>query len=401
MGHFAGEPIDGFWRAHIKSHDWLLSAAVIALCALGVIMIYAAANAPATPMLVVNTAGGMWRNQLMFVITGVVMMFGISLVDYKFIAQFYIYIYAVTIILLVAVLIVGGDDGTGTARWFRFVIPRLGEVGIQPSEFAKVFLAVALAKFLDVKQERFNFIGWLAVLAVGVALPVLLVRAQNALSATLVILFICVSVIFVAGLYYRTILILLGAAVPLGFAVWFDLQRESHLFIHRILQPYQLVRIHTAMDPYAASPDARWQLERSLYAISSGGLTGHGFMAQPHVALGHNDFIFSVIASQFGFIGATAVLALIALIIIKCILTALRAEDMTGRLIAAGVAGMLIFETFIHVGVGVGLLPVTGMPLPFVSSGGSMIWGHMLAAGLVLNIAQPRKKGMFVDSFTK
>jgi len=120
-------------------------------------------------------------------------------------------------------------------------------------------------------------------------------------------------------------------------------------------------------------------------------------MNNSHVIHGHNDFIFSIIAQQFGFVGAAVLLAAIALIIIRCILISLRAADLQGRLIAAGVAGMLIFETFVHVSVTTNFLPNTGMPFPFLSFGGSMIWVHMMAIGVVLNVKLPRKKGYFDD----
>jgi len=115
------------------------------------------------------------------------------------------------------------------------------------------------------------------------------------------------------------------------------------------------------------------------------------------VANGHNDFVFSLVAEQFGFIGAAVLLAVIAFVIFKCIRIGQRAQDMEGRLIATGVAGMLIFETFVHVSVTTNLLPNTGMPFPFLSFGGSMIWVHMIAMGMVLNVALPRKRSMFDD----
>ncbi|MCL2604713.1 MAG: FtsW/RodA/SpoVE family cell cycle protein [Defluviitaleaceae bacterium] len=380
-----------------KSFDYLLAAAVIAVSVFGIVMIYAAANGPATPLSVVFSDGGLWRNQMMFVISGTVMMLVFACVDYRFIARFYVYIYVAMVAALILVLIIGGDDGTGTARWFRFTVPFFGVVGIQPSEFSKVFIIIYLAKLLDVTKERFNHIIWLGLILLTVSAPLALVMRQNALSATLVILFISLVVLFTAGLYYRTIIIGLALLVPAGLAVWYDLQRAAPLFIHRILQPYQLLRIRTTLNLDAAHPDHVQQLQESLYAIGTGGLTGRGFLQNPHVIFGHNDFIFSVAASQFGFVGAAGLLGVIALIIIKCIYVALRAEDMTGRLIAAGVAGMIIFETFVHVGVAVGILPVTGMPLPFMSSGGSMIWGHMMAMGIVLNVSLPRKKSMFYE----
>ena len=386
-------------KEFFKNFDYLLALAVMALCAFGVLMIYSSANAHATPISRQLIDGGFWRSQLLFVVTGTVLMLAFSVIDYRFITRFYLYIYALMLVLLVLVLIIGGDDGTGVTRWFRIEnLPVVGTIGIQPSEFAKVFIILFLAKLLDVKQERFNHIGWLAVIFLAVGVTLTLVMWQRALSATMVILVISLVVVFTAGLYYRTIFIGLLILLPIAAFIWLDIQRADPLFIHRILEPYQMLRIRTALDPYAASPDDMLQLEGSLYAIGTGGLTGRGFLNNPHVIFGHNDFIFAVIASQFGFAGASVVLGVLAFIIIKCIFIALRAEDVTGRLIAAGVAGMLIFETFVHVGVGVGLLPVTGMPLPFLSSGGSMIWGHMMAMGLVLNISLPREKPFFYEN---
>jgi len=177
---------------------------------------------------------------------------------------------------------------------------------------------------------------------------------------------------------------------------WLDMQRQEHLFITRILADWQWQRIATMLDPIPGS-DAFRQTEGSLFAIGSGGLTGRGFLNNSYVILGQNDFIFSVVAEQFGFVGATVLLAVVAFMIMRCIRIALRAQDMEGRLIAAGVAGMLIFETFFHVGVVTNLLPNTGVPFPFMSYGGSMIWVHMIAMGIVLNICLPRTKSMFDD----
>jgi len=137
------------------------------------------------------------------------------------------------------------------------------------------------------------------------------------------------------------------------------------------------------------------QTQQSLYAISTGGLTGSGFLNNVHVIHGHNDFVFSLVANQFGFAGAAVLLGVTTLIIARCIIIGLKAEDMEGRLIATGVAGMLIFETFVHVGVTTNLLPNTGMPFPFLSFGGSMIWVHMMAIGVVLNVGLPRERSLF------
>jgi rod shape determining protein RodA len=210
----------------------------------------------------------------------------------------------------------------------------------------------------------------------------------------MVILFVSLVILFTGGLYYRTILLSVILVAPLVLIVWFDIQRAEPLFMKNVLSAYQWERVETFLNP-EPDPDAFLQIQGSLYAIGSAGLRGKGFMNNTHVIYGHNDLIFSVIAEQFGFIGCAVLLSVMALIIVKCILIALKADDLSGRLIAAGVAGMLIFEVFVNVGVAMDMLPATGMAFPFLSYGGSIMWVHMAAIGMVLNIGLPRVKPMF------
>jgi len=293
-------------------------------------------------------------------------------------------------------MVVGADDNTGVARWLWIPNPFGRAQSIQPSEFAKIFMTIFLAKFLDVFRDRFNRPLWLLLVVALIVLPVLFVFLQPSFSASMVVLSISLVVLFVGGLYWRTIIVSLAVFAPVGVVVWFDLQRQTPIILTRILGEWQWRRIESFLRPELASEWARYQTERSLYAIGTGGLTGRGFLENPYIILGHNDFIFSVVASQYGFVGAVVLLGVVAFIIVSCIRTALKAADIEGRLIAAGVAGMLIFETFFHVGVATDLLPNTGMPFPFLSYGGSMIWVHMIAIGMVINVGLPRKpKSMF------
>jgi rod shape determining protein RodA len=385
------------WRRVLRSYDYLLAAGVIALCVFGVVMIYAAIHSPFIPAGVTADFYTWWARQRVFIITGAFLMVAFSLIDYHFITRFYLYIYGFMLVLLVIVLVIGADDATGTARWIWIPIPLVGWTSMQPSEFSKIFMIISLSAFLGEYKEKFNRPLWLLFVLAAIMLPVFLVIRQPSLSAAMVILSIALVVLYVGGLYYRTILLFLGLAAPLGLATWFDMQRDEPLFLTRLLGGFQWDRIQTFMNPVIGS-DAFRQTQGSLYAIASGGLTGRGFMQNPYVILGHNDFIFSVVAAQFGFVGAAGLLVFVAFIIIRCIMIALRAPDTTGRLIAAGVAGMLIVETFFHVGVATNLLPNTGMPFPFLSYGGSMIWVHMMAIGIVLNVGLPRKPKSIFDS---
>jgi rod shape determining protein RodA len=378
----------------IKSYDYLLFAAVIAIGVFSIFMVYSAGNSPNTPVSINAMFGGLWARQRIYIISGAVLMLAFSFIDYHYITRFYLYIYAVMIALLVVVMILGADDGTNVARWISVPIPVIGNLSLQPSEFAKLFMILFLAKYFDVMKDRFNHILWLGLVLILIAVPVYLVMEQPSLSASLVVLTISVIVLFAAGLYYRTIIIGMVLMAPVIILTWLDLQRAEPIFLTRILGEFQWRRIETWRNPVLGCYNFM-QTQQSLYAISSGGLTGRGFLNNSHVIHSHNDFIFSIVANQFGFAGAVVLLAVIAIVIVRCVLIALRAPDTEGRLIATGVAGMLIFETFVHVGVTTNFLPNTGMPFPFLSFGGSMIWVHMIAIGIVLNIKIPRTKSMF------
>jgi rod shape determining protein RodA len=383
-------------RAAIKSYDYLLVIAVIAIGVFGIFMVYAFGNGNYTPVSTHAVFGNLWTRQRIYIISGAVLMIGFSFIDYRLITRFYVYIYGFMMGLLIVVMIIGADDGTNVARWIRIPIPGIGDLSMQPSEFAKLFMILFLAKFLDVKNDRLNNIFWLGLTLILIAVPVYFVMEQPSLSASLVVLSLSVTVLFVAGLYYRTILIGGILVSPVAILIWLDLLREQPIFLTALLGEFQWTRIETWRNPILGSDPFR-QTQQSLYAITSGGLTGQGFLNNSHVIHGHNDFVFSLVANQFGFAGAVILLAVVAFVIVRCILIALRAQDMTGRLIAAGVAGMLIFETFVHVSVTTNFLPNTGMPFPFLSFGGSMIWVHMMAIGVVLNVGLPRKKAMFND----
>ena len=370
---------------HLKVFDYTLALLVTALSIFGVMLIHSVAN------LQIRYAALPAQQQLHDII-GVIVMLVIALIDYRFIARFYIPIYLISIVFLIAVLIIGPDDITATARWIRLTLPGGFDLSIQPSEFAKVFLIISLAGFVE-NRGTVNHPLWLLAYLGLAGLPVVLVIMQLSLSAALVLLAIGLFILFIAGLYLRVIVPSVLLLLPVGILVYFDMLRENHLFIDRILSERQLIRVWTFLDPAAANPDALLQIERSQFAIGSGGLYGLGFMNNvTWVIHGHNDFVFAVAAEQFGFVGSMALLAVAGAVIVKCYLVAYQAEDMLGRLIAGGVASLLLFQTFINVGVVTKLLPNTGMPFPFLSYGGSHMWVHMAAIGLVLNIGFSTRK---------
>jgi len=375
----------------LKSFDYLLALTVVAVSIFGIIMIYTSANHAGMPLREHLMFGQLWRLQRIHVISGTILMIVFACIDYRFIGRLYLFIFGILMALLLALWIIGPDPATNTARWLPIPIPGLGEISLQPSEFAKIFMIIYLAKLLDVKKDSFNKVLWLGLVLITIAVPVFFVARQPSLSAALVIAFTSMVVLFTAGLKFRYILIAVLIILPVFILIWLDLQRESPLLLYRIFEPYQLDRIRTQLYPIPGSDEWR-QIENSRRAIAAGGLTGRGFMGnQTYLIFAHNDLIFSVVAEQFGFVGCAILIGAILLMVVKCILIALKAIDMQGKLIAAGVAGMLIFETFVHVGVVTGMLPTTGIPFPFMSYGGSMIWVHMIAIGIVLNVGLKRE----------
>jgi len=374
------------WR-NLRSFDYLLAVLVTGISVFGVMMIHAVAER-------LPRYAALPAQQQLHVITGVVVMLVMALIDYRFIARLYIPIYIVCLTLLLVVLAIGPDEITRTARWIFITFPGGFSMSVQPSEFAKIFLIVSLAVFID-RVENVNHPLWLLVFLAMAAVPVVLVGIQPSLSASMVLLAIALIILFLGGLYFRTIMVCALLALPVMVLLYFDMMRQQPLFITRILDERQWQRVQTFIYPVAGSNEAM-QIEQSLFAIGSGGLNGRGFMNNTTwVIHGHNDFVFAVAAEQFGFVGSMAILAVIGIVIVKCFLVAYHAEDRLGRLLAGGVAGMLLFQTFVNVGVVTALLPNTGMPFPFMSYGGTHMWVHMAAIGLVLNVGLTRVRAKY------
>ena len=369
---------------------WLV-AAVCALCVFGIICVGSALHVN------LGEDASNYYSQMVFFATGLVIMFIVAFFDLDYLSRFDRVLYVVNILLLVAVILVG-QSSNNAVRWIGF-----GPVRIQPSEFSKVIMIFCMANFIDKKKDSINNISIVARLRALVIVPVVLMFFQPALSACLVILFIFCVQMFVAELDYRFIGKILIVTVPVVAVIILDSIREDPIFVDLIFKDYMITRIKDLViqDP---SSETYYQTMKSISAISSGQLTGKGLYEGTLNQLSYlpepqNDFIFSVIGEEFGFIGCMAVLGLLFFIIVRCIFIAMESRDLKERLIASGVAGMLLFQTFINVGVATGIMPNTGMSLPFVSSGGSSLWTNMAAIGLVLNIDLRRSRTLFEGEY--
>ncbi|MCL2351271.1 MAG: FtsW/RodA/SpoVE family cell cycle protein [Firmicutes bacterium] len=374
-----------FVRRQWRSFDFVLALLVLGFAVYGLFVIKSATAYD------VRGLAKIYSNQRIFLASGAVLMFLAAFVDYHFITRFFIPIYVLGLLLLVFVLFRGKDE-TNTARWIA-----VGAMSIQPSEFMKIFLILFLAKFIDKWRDSVNNILMLALGLAIIAVPAALIFVQPALSACLVIATIGLCVLFVSGIHYRYIFAAALVLVPLAAVFLWDVQKaEPFLQKINVLGEYQVGRIKDYLHP-VQNPDQYTQISRSLSHIGRGMLTGVGLGKGTYVPAGSNDFIFAVIGEQLGFLGCAATLGIMFLIIAKCVLTANMAVDLQGRLIASGVAVMLAFEAFVNVGVATALLPNTGMPFPFLSSGGSTMWVHMIAIGLVINVGLFKRKSLFQE----
>ena len=378
-------------KAKFQNLDKWLVAAVCVLSIFGIICIGSALHVN------LGEDPSNYYSQMVFFATGLVIMFIVAFFDIDYLSRFDRTLYIVNILLLVAVILVGSSSNNAV-RWIK-----IGPVRLQPSEFSKVIMIFCMANFIDKKKDSINNISILARLCALVIVPVILVFVQPALSASLVILFIFCVQMFVAEIDYRFIGKILIIVVPIVAVIVLDSIREDPIFVDLIFKDYMITRIKDLViqDP---SSETYYQTMKSISAISSGQLTGKGLYQGTLNQLSYlpepqNDFIFSVIGEEFGFIGCMVVLGLLFFIIIRCILIAMESRDMKERLIASGVEGMLIFQTFVNVGVATGIMPNTGMSLPFVSSGGSSLWTNMAAIGLVLNIDLRRSRTLFEGEY--
>lgn len=312
------------------------------------------------------------------------------------------YLYALGIALL-GFLIIAPESiahvTKGQKSWFT--VPFMGT--FQPSEVVKVFVIITLSRIIVDHHEKFliktiktDF--WLLIkLGAVTALPLALIMQQPDLGTSLVVVSILLGIIFVSGITWKLLLPIFGggsliAGIVLYFVIWMPDILEKYLHV----KPYQFNRIYSWLDPYKYKSDAGYQLINSLLAIGSGQTVGKGLnMSEVAIPERQTDFIFSVIGENFGFIGASVVVSLFFMLIYHITKASLETKNDFYSYICAGVIAMITFHVFENIGMTIGLLPITGIPLPFISYGGSSLMGNMFAIGLIFSIRYHYKKYMF------
>lgn len=358
---------------------------VFALAIFGIIIIGSATR------ININGPQSEYISQMIWFATGIILMIIAALINYENLCKCYIFIYVFNIIILILVLLIGTGNNDGNVRRWLF--------GLQPSEFAKIFMIIYIAKFIDKFREKINNIGILSLLCIATAIPAILIKIQPSLSASLVLMAILATELFIGKISFKYIKIVLLITIPVAIVFYLDLISEHHRILSLFLNEYQIDRILPLVNPDLSSSNY-YQTKNSIWAIGSGQLRGKGLYngtinQLSYLPYSHNDFIFSVVGEEFGFLGCLGVLAVMFVIISRCIKISLTSEDNLGALVAGGVAGMLCFQTFVNVGVATGILPNTGMPFPFMSYGGSAMWVDMICIGIVLSVGMKKPKSMF------
>lgn len=314
--------------------------------------------------------------QLVSLIIGLIILMIITLFDYEQYGLFIKPIAGVCIFLLVLVLIIGKSGDWGAQSWIR-----IGPIGIQPAEFAKIGFIITFSYHLDKVSDKLNKPVNILLLILHLMVPVGLILLQPDAGSAMVFIFIFIVMLFVAGISYKYIIpaIILGVvSVPL-----------IYMFV---LSEFQKHRIMVFLNPELDKLGSGYNVIQSKIAVGSGGFFGKGYLKGTQNQLGflptkHTDFIFSVIAEELGFIGAALVIILLFTIILRCIRTAMISQTSLGKYLCTGVSAMLIFHTVENVGMCIGLMPVTGIPLPFFSYGGSSLITNLIAIGLVMSVS--------------
>jgi len=360
---FSARDLSAPWR-HV---DVVLLAAVGAIALLGTLMVFSATRHAAGK-------GDLLVKHLFFMTVGVGLMAGLSLLDYRRIADWWQLIYGGSVLLLVGVLTPLGATVNGTSGWYRF-----GPISLQPAELAKLGTILAVAAYLGA-VDRVD-LRRLAVALGLLGLPIAITLLQPDLGSALVFVAISLGVLVVGGVPMRYLAVLVIAGV---LAVGVVLGSG-------MLDQYQKDRLTAFVTPNGQS----YNVTQAQTAISSGGLTGYGFGAGPQtrggfVPVQESDFIFTVAGEEFGFVGSGLLVALLGVMIWRIWRTAQLAADPLGTLLCVGVMSMFLFHIFENIGMTLGIMPVTGIPLPFVSYGGSSVLASFVAIGVVQSVHMHR-----------
>ncbi|MBI5975497.1 FtsW/RodA/SpoVE family cell cycle protein [Staphylococcus canis] len=373
-------------RPFFRRLDWRLILLIGVLCFISILTIHSAMS------------GGQYSadfsiRQGFYYALGAFLALMIMIFSPKQIRKYTYIVYIIVVLLLIGLLILPESTITpiinGAKSWYR-----LGPISIQPSEFMKIVMILALANVVA-RHNRFTFnksleTDFKLILKVmGVSLiPMALILLQNDLGTTLVFLAIIAGVLIVSGVTWKILAPLFGGAIFIGTSLILSIIFKPELLENISgIKTYQLGRVNSWLDPYTYSSGDGFHLTESLKAIGSGQLSGKGFNnGEVYIPENHTDFIFSVIGEEFGFIGAVVLLIVFLLLLLHLMRLAQLQDDLFSKTFIVGYISLLLFHILQNIGMTIQLLPITGIPLPFISYGGSSIWSLMMGIGVILSI---------------
>jgi len=364
-------------RRLIKHFDYLTFSIVMLLSLIGIMTIYSATRPPVETL----NHPDFYLKQILWLVISLSALVIVTLFDYQWFYRLSRYLYIVGLIMLIVVLI-AGKTTMGAQRWIM-----LGPLTFQPSEFFRVVFIIAFSAYLTPLQEPLQDKTYIKSALLFALFPLLLVFKQPDLGTTILLFFIFVSLSLIKGINRKFIALALVIAiisVPfLGQILWDR------------LKDYQKSRITAFISPEEDVAGAGYHINQSKITIGSGGLFGKGYLKGTQGPLRflpekHTDFIFAVYAEEWGFIGSVFLIGLYLLLLLRGLDTALKAKDEFGRLVAAGITSMFFIYLTVNVGMTMGILPVVGVPLPFVSYGGTALLSNFIAAGILISIRTRR-----------
>jgi len=365
-------------KRELKNIEWSLLIVAIILCVIGLVALFSATQ---------EAEYDEFNKQCIWLVVSLIIMVVVMLIDYEILIKISPICYGIFILLLIAVLFT--TPVNGATSWFD-----IGFFSFQPGEFAKVFvilfLAFAIHKIQEKNKKEINKPTRLLILAAILGVPVLLIIKQPDYGTAAAFIIATAMMLITGGIDKKYIIvtcILVVIAIPILY--------------HFVLPDHAKKRIDIFLNPESDPRGSGYNIIQSKLAIGAGGLTGMGLLKGNQTQLGFlypktTDFIYAVIGEEMGFIVAGAVIILYVFLVTKCLYVAKTAKDQTGALIASGITGVFLFHMVENIGMVMGLLPITGVPLPFISYGGSSLITNFICIGLLLNISSKRQKTIFV-----
>lgn len=337
--------------------------------------------------------------QAAYYLVGFIIIIGVMYLDSEQILRLNWFIYSFSLLLLIALILSPetiAREINGAKSWFQF--PGIGS--LQPAEFTKISLIICLSYLVQKHHEKHIIktlkTDVLLLLKMGATtvLPIILIMLQPDLGTSLVLICIFFGVLFVSGISWRIIGMIFTFTSLIAAFIFYLVFLHPEILAAMGIEPYQLGRIYAWIDPESYKAGEGYNLTKALLAIGSGGVSGYSRKGV-YVPEAHTDFIFSVISSKYGFIGSSILITIYFLLISRMVKLALEVKNSSESYICAGVIAMIFFHVFENIGMNIGLVPITGIPLPFISYGGSSLIGNMLAVGLIFSISYRKRKYMF------